>query len=589
MSKKLLVILALVMCLAFSLVGCNNTKATITADNSNAITTANGGFLAQTEDYVYFVNGSELYTEANEQGQVEKGALIRVKKTELSKGAQAEKEVVVSKLVATSDYAAGIAIYDGKIYFATPNNEKNKVGTVLNEEVVFCSAGLDGSNLTTIATSKGVGNGVNYRFTKVGDTVYVVFLSTETTTVDGAEVSKNYVNVVKADGTAVAKEEYASVVFEKGADVEYVYFTRSIENEVLDITESFNEVYRLKVGASAAEKVLYGAGSSRNEGETQYVGKGVQGVTFKLIAAQNGYLYLSAVSIDTSVSTATVYAALAETAGTDTEANFAGLTKLTYDTAKAEKIITATSIFEAPNKIVYVDSTKGLCVYNYEQDQDYNAYYGVTIAYYDSYITNATLAYVDGGYLYYQNGGIYYRLPYNAGVVAADAEAQEISPIAYSTAWYAPEMVEVDGKEYFLGTLSSADYHDYVVANEVLTEEQLEADVLGEDSAYEAFIKTVYTDEEMLEGVLERYTESTVEDFLLGTERENVLYGWTKVVSLLGDAAQEEVDSYIDSTYPSGEEAEEEQTEEGCGSSMTASALGLLVLAAGAFVAKKKN
>ena len=43
-----------------------------------------GGFVASTNDYVYFINGVESYTTTYKTGKVTKGALMRVKKDKLA-------------------------------------------------------------------------------------------------------------------------------------------------------------------------------------------------------------------------------------------------------------------------------------------------------------------------------------------------------------------------------------------------------------------------------------------------------------------------------------------------------------------------
>jgi hypothetical protein len=392
MSKKIIAILAAVVCLICVFAGCGKKNAVLSGkDSSAAVTTTNGGFLAETNDYVYFINGSELYTEENTLGKVEKGALVRMAKADLEKEAgERTVETVVSKVVSSTDYSAGIYVYGGKVYYATPNSEKNKVGEVLYDQLQFCSANLDGSDVKVIATATGTaGNATAYRFNQVGDTVYVSYV--EATTNEEQE-TVNTIKVVKADGSEVFSTEYETYVFEKGATADYIYYTKAVENETLGQPESFNEVYSYKIGATAADKLLSGIGSNRNEKDAngnitfKFENKGVQGVKFSLVAAENNYLYLSVVNIDTSVSTDTYYAFVEE--GTfenaDTnekvEGNYVKLLAnvMNNGTSAATTLYVATSIYESPERIIYLDSTKGLCEYNYTKD-NYDNLNGVSI------------------------------------------------------------------------------------------------------------------------------------------------------------------------------------------------------------------
>ncbi len=585
MSKKLIAILALTLCLMFAFTACNGKQEPIGGDASATTVSSNGGFLVETGDYVYFINGSEVYTESNTLGSVEKADIVRVKKAELADLETAKKEVVVSKLVSTSDYAAGIYIYGDRIYFATPSDEKNKTGVVQNSDIEFCSAKLDGTDVKEIATASGsAGNGAAYRFVEVGGKVYVAFISEET--VD--EVTTKYINVVGEDGSEV-KQEYETYVFDKGVNGDYVYYTTSIENETLGTTESFNAVYRLKIGATEPELILYGAGSDRNaqDGKT-YVGKGVQGVKFTLIAAQNDNVYFSVAAVDTSVATHTFYTFMGETLAGDAEANFAALPKI-YAGAKGATVYAATSIFQSPDCIVYLDATEGICSYNYTKNDDYNAYYGVTTEFYSSEVLTATISYVTSEYLYYNISGVYYRLPYANGHIAAGAEVEKLSPVTYSTAWYAPEAVKVGEKEYFFGTLSAADYFDYVVALEVMDEETLETLALDDAFGVKAFLETTILDEEDLADKLEELEETTYETFITGTARENVLYMWESVVSRVGETAKEEVDDYIETTYPVEEDTTSTSEDKGCSSAAGIVGAGaMLVVAAGVVLGKKR-
>lgn len=601
MSKKIIAILAAAVCMLCAFAGCKGKNQALgTTDNSQAVAAANGGFLAETVDYVYFINGNELYTEDNTEGDVEKGALVRMAKSELEKEASERNvETVASKLVSTSDYNAGISIFGNKVYFATPNNEKDKVGNVLNSEVQFCSVGLNGGAVEVFATAKGTdGNATAYKFTESNNEVYVTFV--EATTNDDGE-TVNTLKTVKADGTTVFTTEYATYVFEKGDTADYVYFTKAVENEVLDQPESFNEVYAYKIGATEADKLLNGSGSNRNDeaNGVEYNNKGIQGVTFTLIAAQNDYLYLSVANIDTSVSSDTFYAFVEEgkmagaTTVAESEANYQALisnNKMNDGTSAAATIFAATSIFESVDNIIYLDANKGLCSYNYTKD-NYENLDGVSILYHDDEITGATVSYVQGDYLYYNVSGVFYQLAYKQ----AEPETKKLSPVAFATDWYAPEVVTYNGKEYVLGTLSSADYFDCVFALDVETEEQNEELVLERLSALfenEDWINAVEPDEDDYKDILEALEETTYGEFLTGSGRENALYVWKKTVSLIGETEKGEIADYIEATYPnSATEEETEEEEKGC-SSFAGTGLavgGALLLLAGYAVTKKSK
>ena len=595
MGKKIIAALALVLCFLLAFAGCDGTVSTekISKDGSASNVSSNGGFLAETGDYVYFINGSEVYTADNTAGKVDKGSLVRVKKSELAKGAKAEKETVVSKLLSTGDHSAGIAIYNEKIYYATPSNVKSKTGNVQNTDIKFCYVSTDGTGNKEFAASAG-DNSTAYRFVQAGGKVYVVYVGSETVTENGSDTTKNYIYVVSDEGKTVAKEEYSAYIFDKNVDGKYVYFTRSVNNETLGSTESFNEVYRLEIGAENAEKILYGAGSNRNTDEVKYDGKGIQGVTFALVAAENGNVYYSVTYVDTSVTTVTYYAFLGEDLDADAEENYKNATVMTH--GGSSTVFAATSVYLNPECIIYIDANKGLCSYNYTLDDDYNAYFGIDVENDSDDIKAATLAYITDEYIYCQNGGVYYRMKYTYEASAADnssaltAEKEtKVSPVTFSTAWYAPEIVKAGGKEYVLGTLSGSDYYDYVFAFEVVDGETLEKNALEIDEV-KAYIEETYTDEEKLADVKKGLEDTDYAAFLTGTAKDNVYYIWTKVASKLGADAQKTVDDHLKTTYDSSSDASSSSTESGCSSAMGAGALaGVAVIAlAGIFLGKKR-
>lgn len=586
MGKKFLAIPALILCAILAFAACSAKIDPIADDASASNVSSNGGFLVETGDYVYFINGNEIYSEDNTSGKVEKGALVRVKKSELKKGAEATKELVVSKLVSTGDHSAGIAIIGGRIYYATPNSDKSKTGSVYSDQIKFASAKLDGTDVKEFATADGKdGNDAAYRFAEADGKAYVLFVTLEDVEEDGVINEKSYLNVVAADGSVKIKEEYSSYVFDKDFGGQYVYYTKTVHNDTLNADESFNEVYRLKIGATSAEKILYGAGSNR---DAAYVGKGVQGVTFDLIAANGGNVYFSVTNVDTSVSTDVYYAFLGEQLDADAEKNFANATVLAH--GEVEGVFTEDSIFLSPNKILYIDTTNGLCVYNYENKDEYMSNYGITVEFPE--MAGAEGAYVKDGYIYYHVGSTYYRLACSAEgdhLIAADAEAQKLSTVYFSTDWYAPEVVDDGTDEYLIGTLTDTNYFDYVFAVKIEDEEVLDMDALSEDLDVKAFIEENMKDEEELKTILNNLKEIKYGDFLSQSGWSTIKYVWTMSVSKLGESAQSKVDEEIQNAYyPTTDSSSEE--EGGCSSAMgIGSFAGLAIIAAAGLFIGRKN
>lgn len=119
----------------------------VTGDKDGATKAAdgtNGGFVVETEDYAYFINGKAANTDENAFGSVVKGSVQRIKKSDLAACNYAETQTVVPSVVYSGSYNAGLYIYGGYLYYATPSTQKNTNGEVLNSNLDFKRTKLDG-------------------------------------------------------------------------------------------------------------------------------------------------------------------------------------------------------------------------------------------------------------------------------------------------------------------------------------------------------------------------------------------------------------------------------------------------------------
>ena len=89
---------------------------------------SNGGFVVEKDNYVYFINGAEDYTASNKYGEVTKGALMRIAKSDLDDSKYQNAEVVVPMLFVAQNFNSGIYIYGDYVYYATPTTDKNLSG-----------------------------------------------------------------------------------------------------------------------------------------------------------------------------------------------------------------------------------------------------------------------------------------------------------------------------------------------------------------------------------------------------------------------------------------------------------------------------
>ena len=208
---------------------------------------SNGGFAVEKGDYIYYINGREDYSETNEYGNVTKGALMRIKKTDLTAGtaeAYAKAEVVVPMLFVAQNYKSGIYIYGDYVYYATPTSGKNMKGEVTNSWIDFKRAKLDGSETMKDYYFRLSNNASNYRFVVENETVYCLYEE------DG--MLKSY-NTVERESTVLVK---GGTYFYDQKDLTNgnVYYTMGVTYNAdtnTSTTATYNQVYCVNAAATA--------------------------------------------------------------------------------------------------------------------------------------------------------------------------------------------------------------------------------------------------------------------------------------------------------------------------------------------------
>ena len=230
---------------------------------------SNGGFVVEKGDYVYFVNGVETYTSDNTYGAPVKGALMRVKKSNVQQKKN-EAETVVPSLMVASDYTAGIFIYGDRVYYATPNSDRNMQGVVENSYLNFNSAKLDGSDVKTYFNVSS--NSTVYRYVEVDGTVYLLYVENS---------NLHSYNTASDTDTELARSMGAYVLNSLDKSDPYVYYTMSVTAEIDSddgntVARSYNQIYRVCADATEApyEYTYDPEYLEANDGEVPYLNLG---------------------------------------------------------------------------------------------------------------------------------------------------------------------------------------------------------------------------------------------------------------------------------------------------------------------------
>lgn len=251
---------------AFALAGCNGAYTGEKLDGyvSEASVASNGGFAVEKGDFVYFINGLEDYSEPNVYGDVVKGALMRIKKTDLSAGNYDKVKTVVPMLFAAQNFDAGIYIYGDYVYYATPTTDKNMDGQIESSWIDFKRAKLDGTETMKDYYFRLSSNASKYRFVEENGVVYCLY--------EEEGYLKSYDTKDKVSRVLAKADSY----FYDTSDATNpnVYYTMSV---VVDAdtdnstTASYNQLYSVNAAArveSAGEKD--GVASYKVKGGKEY-------------------------------------------------------------------------------------------------------------------------------------------------------------------------------------------------------------------------------------------------------------------------------------------------------------------------------
>ena len=136
---------------------------------------ARKGFLLETENYVYFINGVETEQADNTFGKVEKGSLMVATKESIAEGKN-EAQIVVPKLFVAGDLSSSYYIFGDYIYYGTPSVHKNSSGDIAKDEMTFARTKIDGTGteeLLNVGSFK-----YEYRMAEVDGVVYIVYYDT---------------------------------------------------------------------------------------------------------------------------------------------------------------------------------------------------------------------------------------------------------------------------------------------------------------------------------------------------------------------------------------------------------------------------
>lgn len=385
-----------------------------------------GGFVGQTSEYVYLINGYNSSTATNVYGTPVRGTLIAVDKDDLSK-----REVVVPNLMVASDYNAGLYIFGDYVYYGTPSTEKTGSGEIAYTQLTFTKAKLDGTGVEALFVVSGLAT--EYRMVEKDGVVYIVYYDSTNSQLVSFDTNARKSTVIakkdsKTDGM-LSLDEYK---FTQNGDAVTLYYSVTVYNEPYLSNKAENDGYeRAKEDYNIVYSYTVGDGVVA-EGEGFY-GKEVlsgkdKATTYKLTMIKAGYFFYSQVK----GSTTTNYA-LTIADNTTTEIKNASAVATTSLIVKEGTEKEGTELYAYASAGGSI--TKALLTEK--------ASIGVQKI--GACDTVSTLYAVKDGFLYYLNTkNQLARLELNN----EDAKEQRISESTIAASWYAPQFVTLNGVEY---------------------------------------------------------------------------------------------------------------------------------------------
>lgn len=456
--KKLLISALSLVFVFTGLVACSdnywNPSSVTLKDGGAVVDVEMNGFITETENYVYFINGIGTSSADNTFGAPVKGSLIAADKANLSNSC-----VVVPKLFVASDYKAGVYIYDGYVYYGSPSTDKNPDGDIAYTEMTFAKTKLDGTGTETFFSVDSLST--EYRFVKgADDSVYLIYYKTDDTALVAYNTATKSETVIAKTTNEAEKESLNAYKFATDGTIVYtvtVYKDKYNESEKENqgdsysrTTEGYNKVYAYKIGDT---------GDGECKGSLVLNGEGTLAKTYTLSLINGKYVFYTYTDGTSNAVTQTGYFT--------TDALNACDVKNTAYAVEDALIVSADEIY-------LVEDTSYLVKGNL------NGNLGETKQTVAKCSTFGKLLFVDGEFMYYINSNnnlarIYIRVD-EEGKTEKDLMEQRVSEDTVATDWYAPELI--DGKVFYVdNSTEGASYVKYVSVNATV---ETEADDDGE-------------------------------------------------------------------------------------------------------------
>ena len=482
--------LILIVCVAVStLIACSESswKGTVTLKDGGEVK-ENGGFIAETDKYLYFINGLETSTADNTMGTPLKGALLVANKSNLS-----QTEVVVPKLMVASDYRSGFFIDGGYVYYATPSVQKNSEGIVAKDELSFMRTKLDGSgktdNFFTYDGSNAIGT--EYRIVK-GENggVFIYYYDVDNASIICYNTStKQSTTVIKQSDTVNGdslKEHF--FLDSEGSDGVVGYYTTTVYTDTYDAEAAskpnysrkealYNRVYIIKAGSTK--------GSLLVDGENLETTK-IDDTKYSISLIKDGYIFFT----KTKAGVTETYAIAQSDAKTDENWTIKKDVEPKITKIVNTEHVVNTTLFYSLDKVYVLGETKVFKTTLIENDDTLREPIALKEGINKLLFVDKNKSGELNLYFYAAEGHIARMALDENGAAKKDEKIIFVSEDTAETAWYDVEIKDIGETRYLFYCDNSATGKSYIKHVKIDTEKISEKDIDGDDTKEFFYVDT---------------------------------------------------------------------------------------------------
>ncbi len=247
MNKKFIVLVILVAVLAVGLTACNTKtykQDAIAVEYLDQPVENNGGLTVKQGNYLYYINAYAGADAENAFGAQTKTCLMRATLNDDGSVIEDSRVVIVPKNIYSGSTKAGIYIYKNWIYYATPNMDKTKSGTVNTVYLDFYRTSIDRSKTELLFTING--RSADYTFT---DSAILVVADSNVYKIDLNKKNANKINDKKNYVSVLERASALTRIYADNAFGDYTFVLQNAPDEESYL--SYNNLLVLdKTGAS---------------------------------------------------------------------------------------------------------------------------------------------------------------------------------------------------------------------------------------------------------------------------------------------------------------------------------------------------